>query len=93
MGYSPKYTCSDLSKIINKLQKAYSNVTLEDIPEYTKNLITTLKKRNVSFIDIEIIVAASVTKNPMHLEEIEKADIRHIDIHKYIEKVYKGGIQ
>ena len=88
-----KYNCRELSKIINKLQKAYSKLNLEDIPEYTKNIIITLKERNVRFIEIDIIVAASVTKNPTHLREIEKADIRHIDVHKYIEKVYNGGIQ
>ena len=91
MGYI-KYNCRELSKIINKLQKAYSKLNIEDIHKYTKNLIITLKERNVSFIDIDIIVASSVTKNPKHLKEIEKADIRHIDIHKYIKKVYDGGI-
>ena len=92
MGYI-KYSCRELSKIINKLQKAYSKLNLENIPEYTKNLIITLKERNVSFMDIDIIVAASVTKNPKHLKEIAKTHIRHFDIHKYIKNVYDGGIQ
>lgn len=91
MGYI-KYNTYDLGKIINRLQKIYSKLNLENIVEYTKNLIKTLKSRNISPLDIEIIVAASVTKNPQHVEIIVQSDKSFIDIHKYIEKVYNGGI-
>lgn len=88
-----KYNFRELTKIINKLQKAYSKLNPEDIPEYTKNLINTLKSRNIYPLDIEIMVASSITKNPKHVEVIAQSDKSFIDIHKYIEKVYKGIIQ
>ena len=92
MGYT-KYTCHELSKVIHKLQESYSKLKPEDIVEYTNHLIKTLKSRNISPRDIEIIVSASVTKVPKHVEIIEQSDKSFIDIHKYIEKVYNGGIQ
>ncbi len=91
-----KYNTYEIGKIINKFHKRYSQLNTKDIPEYTKNLIKLLKTRNMAYLDIQVVMAAIITKKQKYMDALEiKDSIEYRDYagtYQFIEKVYGGEI-
>jgi hypothetical protein len=78
--------CSELTRLINKLQNSYQNLTNSEIRYYTPELIRSYKARKIPLLDTKVIIRSVITKNKNHLKALNTPDID-----KYIENIYKGA--